>query len=173
MGEWGDWGSCSLTCGLGTRWRSREVTVRALGYGPPCPTLHLSQGCLGRTTCPRTDVGPSNEGQGNIPRDRQPLPAMVVTRGPDNQNRERVSTARPLVDFVIVPQKTESDSRNPRPSPRYREVVDKSSASTNNRANGFHRQGTFTGRRREMGKANYIQYITYISTPIVYPHAYS
>eukprot|EP01134_Creolimax_fragrantissima_P000840 CFRG0840T1 len=50
--EWGEWSSCSLTCGEGTRTRNREIT-RSAGNGILCitPTL-FEQGSCNLLSCP-------------------------------------------------------------------------------------------------------------------------
>lgn len=39
VGEWSDYGECSVECGGGTKQRTREVTVPATGDGQTCPPL--------------------------------------------------------------------------------------------------------------------------------------
>lgn len=45
VGSWGNWGSCSKSCGGGTRTRTRSVVTPQSGNGAACPSLSQSQSC--------------------------------------------------------------------------------------------------------------------------------
>nr|XP_047919880.1 somatomedin-B and thrombospondin type-1 domain-containing protein-like isoform X4 [Anser cygnoides]XP_047919881.1 somatomedin-B and thrombospondin type-1 domain-containing protein-like isoform X4 [Anser cygnoides] len=47
VGPWGPWSSCSSPCGVGSKDRSRQVTVPPRHGGEPCPDLKQRRGCLG------------------------------------------------------------------------------------------------------------------------------
>ncbi|KAL9834460.1 uncharacterized protein GJ701_012755 isoform 1-T1 [Geothlypis trichas] len=52
VGPWGPWSGCSSPCGVGSRARSRQVTVPPRHGGDPCPDLKQRRGCLGQhPTC--------------------------------------------------------------------------------------------------------------------------
>ncbi|NXT26863.1 SBSPO protein, partial [Syrrhaptes paradoxus] len=52
VGPWGPWSGCSSSCGVGSRARSRQVTVPPRHGGQPCPDLKQRRGCLGEhPTC--------------------------------------------------------------------------------------------------------------------------
>ncbi|XP_064248267.1 somatomedin-B and thrombospondin type-1 domain-containing protein-like isoform X3 [Passer domesticus] len=52
VGPWGPWSGCSSPCGVGSRARSRQVTVPPRLGGDPCPDLQQRRGCLGQQpTC--------------------------------------------------------------------------------------------------------------------------
>lgn len=52
VGPWGPWSGCSSLCGVGSRARSRQVTVPPRHGGEPCPDLKQRRGCLGEhPTC--------------------------------------------------------------------------------------------------------------------------
>ncbi|NXB42924.1 SBSPO protein, partial [Leucopsar rothschildi] len=52
VGPWGPWSGCSSRCGVGSRARSRQVTVPPRHGGDPCPDLKQRRGCLGQhPTC--------------------------------------------------------------------------------------------------------------------------
>lgn len=48
VGPWGPWSGCSSPCGVGSRARSRQVTVPPRHGGDPCPDLKQRRGCLGQ-----------------------------------------------------------------------------------------------------------------------------
>lgn len=45
VGEWGDWGACSATCGGGTQSRTQTVAVPAQGSGKACTLNSDTQAC--------------------------------------------------------------------------------------------------------------------------------
>ncbi|KAM6052361.1 uncharacterized protein VSU04_011741 isoform 1-T1 [Chlamydotis macqueenii] len=52
VGSWGPWSGCSSPCGVGSKARSRQVTVPPRHGGEPCPDLKQRRGCLGEhPTC--------------------------------------------------------------------------------------------------------------------------
>ncbi|XP_054075389.1 SCO-spondin-like isoform X1 [Rissa tridactyla] len=52
VGPWGRWSRCSSLCGVGSKARSRQVTVPPRHGGEPCPDLKQRRGCLGEhPTC--------------------------------------------------------------------------------------------------------------------------
>ncbi|NXR04788.1 SBSPO protein, partial [Sagittarius serpentarius] len=52
VGPWGPWSGCSSPCGVGSKARSRQVTVPPRHGGEPCPDLKQRRGCLGEhPTC--------------------------------------------------------------------------------------------------------------------------
>ncbi|XP_053938769.1 SCO-spondin isoform X2 [Cuculus canorus] len=52
VGSWGPWSRCSSPCGVGSKARSRQVTIPPWHGGEPCPDLKQRRGCLGEhPTC--------------------------------------------------------------------------------------------------------------------------
>ncbi|KAM6340323.1 uncharacterized protein FN964_011725 [Alca torda] len=52
VGPWGPWSRCSSLCGVGSKARSRQVTIPPRHGGEPCPDLKQRRGCLGEhPTC--------------------------------------------------------------------------------------------------------------------------
>ncbi|NXS51737.1 SBSPO protein, partial [Brachypteracias leptosomus] len=52
VGPWGPWSGCSSLCGIGSKARSRQVTIPPWYGGDPCPDLKQRRGCLGEhPTC--------------------------------------------------------------------------------------------------------------------------
>lgn len=51
VSEWGEWGECTLSCGLGSHTRNRTVTTHAANAGYACPTLEESREC-NNNPCP-------------------------------------------------------------------------------------------------------------------------
>ncbi|KAM6051618.1 somatomedin-B and thrombospondin type-1 domain-containing protein-like isoform 1-T1 [Theristicus caerulescens] len=52
VGPWGPWSGCSSPCGVGSKARSRQVTIPPRHGGEPCPDLKQRRGCLGEhPTC--------------------------------------------------------------------------------------------------------------------------
>ncbi|XP_017267620.1 somatomedin-B and thrombospondin type-1 domain-containing protein isoform X2 [Kryptolebias marmoratus] len=47
VGSWGPWLGCSSPCGVGTKERSRQVSVPPRNGGTPCPDLKQRRGCYG------------------------------------------------------------------------------------------------------------------------------
>ncbi|NXR12467.1 SBSPO protein, partial [Semnornis frantzii] len=47
VGPWGPWSGCSSLCGVGSKARSRQVTIPPRHGGEPCPDLKQRRGCLG------------------------------------------------------------------------------------------------------------------------------
>ncbi|MEQ2311515.1 hypothetical protein AMECASPLE_020824, partial [Ameca splendens] len=47
VGSWGPWSSCSSPCGVGSKERSRQVSIPPRSGGSPCPDLRQRQGCFG------------------------------------------------------------------------------------------------------------------------------
>ncbi|NWR81767.1 SBSPO protein, partial [Centropus unirufus] len=47
VGSWGPWSGCSSLCGVGSKARSRQVTIPPRHGGEPCPDLKQRRGCLG------------------------------------------------------------------------------------------------------------------------------
>mmetsp|Transcript_37944 Transcript_37944/g.95288 ORF Transcript_37944/g.95288 Transcript_37944/m.95288 type:complete len:1714 (+) Transcript_37944:79-5220(+) len=78
--EWEDWGSCSATCGRGTRKRSRRLAVRDTWCGDPAPGADTefagceAEGCAGDHDCEFTEWTPwtpcSDDCHGNRTRSR-------------------------------------------------------------------------------------------------------
>lgn len=46
VSEWTGWGDCSVTCGAGLQYATREVIQEPLFNGADCPVLHKSQQCV-------------------------------------------------------------------------------------------------------------------------------
>lgn len=51
VGQWGPWSACSVSCGNGTKLRTRPITITPLNGGKVCPNLTESQSCPG-VPCP-------------------------------------------------------------------------------------------------------------------------
>uniref|UniRef100_A0A8C8SXQ1 SMB domain-containing protein n=1 Tax=Pelusios castaneus TaxID=367368 RepID=A0A8C8SXQ1_9SAUR len=47
VGPWGPWTECSSLCGVGSKDRTRQVTVPPQNGGTPCPDLKQRRGCIG------------------------------------------------------------------------------------------------------------------------------
>ncbi|XP_066545370.1 somatomedin-B and thrombospondin type-1 domain-containing protein isoform X2 [Amia ocellicauda] len=47
VGVWGPWSECSSPCGVGSKERTRQVTVPPRNGGAPCPDLKQRRGCFG------------------------------------------------------------------------------------------------------------------------------
>ncbi|XP_067396021.1 somatomedin-B and thrombospondin type-1 domain-containing protein-like isoform X3 [Emydura macquarii macquarii] len=47
VGPWGPWSECSSLCGVGSKDRTRQVTVPPRNGGTPCPDLKQRRGCFG------------------------------------------------------------------------------------------------------------------------------
>ncbi|XP_019354715.1 somatomedin-B and thrombospondin type-1 domain-containing protein isoform X4 [Alligator mississippiensis] len=47
VGPWGPWSKCSSLCGVGSKDRTRQVTVPPRNGGTPCPDLKQRRGCFG------------------------------------------------------------------------------------------------------------------------------
>ncbi|XP_043964171.1 somatomedin-B and thrombospondin type-1 domain-containing protein isoform X2 [Gambusia affinis] len=47
VGSWGPWSSCSSVCGVGSKERSRQVSIPPRNGGTPCPDLRQRRGCYG------------------------------------------------------------------------------------------------------------------------------
>merc|ERR1719399_2780992 len=45
--DWASWGACSLSCGIGTHSRTRNVTTEPLHNGTVCPHLKETDDCEG------------------------------------------------------------------------------------------------------------------------------
>ncbi|XP_068013208.1 somatomedin-B and thrombospondin type-1 domain-containing protein-like [Melanerpes formicivorus] len=54
VGPWGPWSGCSSLCGVGSKARSRQVTIPPRHGGEPCPDLKQRRGCLGEHPACRT-----------------------------------------------------------------------------------------------------------------------
>lgn len=52
VSDWGDWGTCDATCGVGIKKRSRSMTVAPTTGGMACPTLEDAQVCVENSKCP-------------------------------------------------------------------------------------------------------------------------
>ncbi|XP_069651190.1 somatomedin-B and thrombospondin type-1 domain-containing protein-like [Haliaeetus albicilla] len=64
VGPWGPWSGCSSPCGVGSKARSRQVTVPPRHGGEPCPDLKQRRGCLGEhPTCGTAEgnAGPARD----------------------------------------------------------------------------------------------------------------
>ncbi|KAM9329693.1 somatomedin-B and thrombospondin type-1 domain-containing protein-like [Gastrophryne carolinensis] len=52
VGPWGTWSECSSRCGIGSKERTRQVTVPPRSGESPCPDLRQRRGCYGEDpTC--------------------------------------------------------------------------------------------------------------------------
>ncbi|XP_005990222.1 somatomedin-B and thrombospondin type-1 domain-containing protein [Latimeria chalumnae] len=49
VGPWGPWSECDLPCVIGSRERTRQVTVPPRNGGKPCPDLKQRRGCFGHS----------------------------------------------------------------------------------------------------------------------------
>ncbi|XKL60219.1 hypothetical protein PGB90_001235 [Kerria lacca] len=51
ISEWGEWSSCSVTCGVGEMKRKRQILKHAKGKGQPCPPLIETKWCKNDISC--------------------------------------------------------------------------------------------------------------------------
>lgn len=69
VGPWGPWSGCSSPCGVGSKARSRQVTVPPRHGGEPCPDLKQRRGCLGEhQTCGTAKGNAGPAGDAHLPR---------------------------------------------------------------------------------------------------------
>lgn len=69
VGPWGPWSGCSSPCGVGSKARSRQVTVPPRHGGEPCPDLKQRRGCLGEhQTCGTAEGNAGPAGDAHLPR---------------------------------------------------------------------------------------------------------
>ncbi|MBN3311659.1 SBSPO protein, partial [Atractosteus spatula] len=47
VGSWGPWSECGSLCGVGSKERTRQVSVPPRNGGAPCPDLKQRRGCFG------------------------------------------------------------------------------------------------------------------------------
>lgn len=57
VGAWGPWSSCTSPCGVGSKERSRQVSVPPRNGGTPCPDLKQRRGCYGNNAICSTAKG--------------------------------------------------------------------------------------------------------------------
>jgi len=92
VGDWGEWTSCSLSCGAGKRTATRKV-MRNGGYGGAgCPDLHRSETCNDKA-CP-TDCAMGAWGAWSD---------CTRTCGSGFQHRQRLMTVAPLHGGIACP----------------------------------------------------------------------
>lgn len=53
VSEWGEWASCSRSCGIGETQRVRTVVKHARRGGTPCPPLKEAKWCGSARSCPK------------------------------------------------------------------------------------------------------------------------
>lgn len=122
VGEWSDWGSCSVICGDGYQLRSRNISTSPVGAGLACPplteTLYCFQPCENCVLGP-WEYGPctptcSNEpnatGLRRATRDATPLvqvlpdgTTVTLTMCPPENNLDTCSIPCCPVDCVMTP----------------------------------------------------------------------
>lgn len=51
VSEWGAWGECSKSCGIGEMQRHRTITKHARRGGTPCPPLIETKWCGSARAC--------------------------------------------------------------------------------------------------------------------------
>ena len=51
VSEWGEWGNCSSSCGLGVMNRKRKITQLPSNGGKACPLLRQTRGCNMNSVC--------------------------------------------------------------------------------------------------------------------------
>merc|ERR1711862_633252 len=52
MGAWGSWPTCSVTCGSGTKTRTRSIITQKSGNGAACKSTSEQQACATGIICP-------------------------------------------------------------------------------------------------------------------------
>ena len=57
VGSWGPWSACTSPCGVGSKERSRQVSVPPRNGGTPCPDLKQRRGCFGNNAICSTAKG--------------------------------------------------------------------------------------------------------------------
>jgi len=65
VAEWAEWGSCSKTCGFGTRTRSRMILRKPQASGTPCPLLTEDELCGSMRGCAWKGFRYGSRGNGN------------------------------------------------------------------------------------------------------------
>jgi len=99
VGEFGDYDSCTATCGEGTKTRTRSITQEALHGGNECPALSETISCT-EGPCPVDCVVSEFGDFGNCD----------ATCGPGTQTRERTITTAPLHNGAECPNLVEEQS---------------------------------------------------------------
>ena len=108
VSDWGEWGTCSRTCGGGMQTRTRTVTRQPTNGGMPCPTLTETRAC-------NTDPCP-------MPVDCQvsawsDWSACSKTCGGGTQTRTRTVIQQPQNGGTACPALTETQACNTTPCP--------------------------------------------------------
>ena len=55
-GEYGEWSTCSATCGIGTKTRTRPENIPASHGGAPCPGSATETGQCNPGECPGRNI---------------------------------------------------------------------------------------------------------------------
>jgi hypothetical protein len=94
VSDWGAWGTCDTTCGVGIKKRSRAVTVQPANAGIACPTLEDAQVCVNNSECPAPVASPVPSPVASPA--PSPVPSPVASPAPS-------PVASPTLSFVPVP----------------------------------------------------------------------
>jgi hypothetical protein len=103
---WGDWGSCSVTCGAGSTIRKRKITTPNSSGGSKCPKLYESKSC-NRGPCPvHCKVGEWSKWS-----------KCSLSCGKGSHTRARIVVQHPTSGGYVCPSLKETRNCNQHPCP--------------------------------------------------------